>query len=61
MLGDEEEAGGEDGGGSGDVEGVVRVAACADDIALRTRGSVVVSKGLVSQGGRASRLTNPPA
>lgn len=65
MLGDEEEAGGEDGGGSGDVEGIVRVTACADYIALRTwRGwlwsadvyiyiYLYMGGGRVSQGGRA--------
>lgn len=61
MLGDQEEAGGKDRGSGGDVEGIVRVAACADDVALRTPSLTLISKGRVSQGGRVSCLTNPPA
>lgn len=54
MLGDEEEAGGEDGGGSGDVEGIVRVTACADYIALQyVERLVVVSGDIYIYGGGA--------
>lgn len=58
MLGDEEEARGEDGGGSGDVEGIVRVTACADYIALRTRrGWLWSAGGGPGESGRTGWLT----